>query len=148
MIISMKVSSRVDYALSCILRVADGYNNRNPITVGEVAEKEKLDPDYVEQLFVSMRRAGLLKSIRGKRGGYKLTVSPARISAKDVMMSIEGDILKLICHRKKGRRNKCIHFDNCKLRKFWEGLGRNMGAFSAKYSLEELLGLRKKERNW
>jgi Rrf2 family protein len=144
----MKVSSRVDYALSCILRVADGHKNHNPITVGEVAKKEKLGPDYVEQLFVSMRKAGLLKSIRGKKGGYKLATAPAKISAKDVMMSIEGDILELICHRKKGRRNKCIHFDNCKLRKFWEGLGRTMGAFSEKCTLKELVEMRRKEKDW
>jgi Rrf2 family protein len=144
----MKVSSRVDYALSCIIRVADRYNQREPVTVKDVAEKEKLQPDYVERLFVTMKEAGILKSVRGKTGGYVLATSPDKITAKDVMVAIERNTLELICFRTKGRRKKCIHFDDCKIRTFWEELKRHTESFLNTYTLARLIKLRHKEKNW
>ena len=144
----MKVSSRVDYALSCILRVADRYGDRRPVAVKEVAEKENLEPDYAEQLLIIMKRAGLLKSVRGKSGGYLLAKPPDKIVAKAVVLAINKDVLKLVCFRKKGRQGKCAHYNDCKVRVLWEGLRDSMASFLDTYNLEELLNLRRKEKKW
>lgn len=144
----MKVSSRVDYALSCILRIADKYGKYRPVVVKEVAEKEKLEPDYVEQLCVTMKRAGILKSVRGRTGGYVLTASPDKISVKDVIGAIDVNILESICFRKKGRRKKCVHLEDCKIRFLWKKLKENMESFLKRYTLDKLLKLRRKEKNW
>ena len=58
------------------------YGTPKPVSVKEIAKKEKLEPDYVEQLLVTMKRAGILKSLRGKTGGYILAKPPDRIYAK------------------------------------------------------------------
>lgn len=144
----MRISSRVDYALSCILRVADRHNKKRPVSVKYVAEKERLATDYVEQLLIKMRRFGILKSLRGKEGGYILARSPSKITAKDVVRSIENEVLELVCFREKGRKNKCIHLDDCKIRNVWINLRESMEAFLEKHTLDELLKLRRKEENW
>ena len=143
----MKVSSRADYALSCVLRIADKYGDNRPVTVGEVAKKEKLESDYVEHLFIAMRRSGILNSIRGKTGGYVLASPPGKISAKEVIEAIDGSILKLVCFRKKGRRNKCIHYQDCGVRDFWKGLGGKMESFLSGQTLDRLLRMRKKKKS-
>ena len=144
----MKVSSRADYALSCILRVADKHDGHEPVTVREVAEKEKLEPDYVEQMFVAMKKAGILKSLRGKSGGYVLARTPDKVTAKDVVKAIDKSVLELVCSRKKGRKNKCAHFNNCEIKAFWEELGEGMKSILKKYTLDKLLRLRRREKNW
>ncbi len=144
----MKVSSRVDYALSCLLRVADKYAERRLVTIREVGEKERIETDYVEQLFIAMKRAGILKSVRGKAGGYVLNKPAHKITVKDVVVAINKEVLKIICHRKKGRRNKCIHSTDCKIRILWEGLRDDMELFLEKYTIEKLLTLRRKEKKW
>ncbi len=144
----MKVSSRVDYALSCVLRVADKRDEHRPVTVREIAEKEKLEPDYVEQMFITMKKAGILKSLRGKAGGYVLAKPPDKVTAKDVVRAIDKSVLELICFRKKGRKNKCAHFNNCEIRAFWEELGEGMKSFLEKYTLDKLLCLRQREKKW
>lgn len=144
----MKISSRVDYALSCILRIADRHKKGKPVTVNEIAEKEKIEPDYVEQLCLMMKRAGILRSVRGKTGGYMLAISPDRISAKDVMVAIEKNILEPVCFRKKGRRKRCAHFEDCKIRSLWENLKKDMELSLSKYALKRLLVLRRSEKNW
>lgn len=143
----MKISSRLDYALSCILRVADRYSTKKIVSVNEVAEKEGLEFDYAEKLLIAMRKGGLLKSVRGRTGGYALTASPDRISTKDIVKAVERDTLELVCFRK-GRRRKCIHLDDCKIRGFWLMLKENLESFLERYTLKDLLELRKKERNW
>ena len=144
----MKLSSRVDYALSCILRVADKHGEKRPVSVSDIAKKEHLNSDYVEQLLIKMKRAGILKSIRGKEGGYILAKSPAKITSEDVVIAIENDVLELVCSRKKGRRNKCLHLDKCRIRCFWMELRESMKIFLKNRSLDKLLLLRKKERSW
>lgn len=144
----MKISSRVDYALSCILRIADKDGRGTPVTVNEIAEKEKLKPDYVEQLCVTMKRTGILRSVRGKSGGYILAKSPNKISVKDVIAGIEKNVLEPVCFRKKGRRKKCFHFEDCKIRFLWDDLKKDMESFLSKYTIDKLLALRKRESNW
>jgi len=144
----LKLSSRVDYALSCILRLLDIYDGRNPVTITEVAEKEKIGPDYVEQLFVKMRKKGILKSARGKKGGYIAAVRPSEISVKDIVLSIDKEVLELVCFRKKGRRKKCVHMKDCRIRPLWKGLRRDMEKFLDGWTLDRLLELRRKEKNW
>jgi len=144
----MKISSRVDYALSCILIIADSYDKQKPVTVSEIAEKEELELDYVEQLCITMKKAGILKSIRGKKGGYILARPPFRISAKDVVLAIDKNIIEPVCFRKKGRRKRCIHLKDCKIRFLWNGLKKNMELFLESYALDRLLKLRRREKRW
>lgn len=139
----MRVSSRADYALSCILRIAEKRDRTIPVTVREVARQENIETDYVEQLFVIMKKAGILKSIRGKNGGYLLAAPADKITAKDVVKAIDKDVLDIVCYRKKGRKNKCVHLTACEIKSFWEGLKENMELFLEKHTLEMLLKLRR-----
>lgn len=143
----MKISSRLDYALSCILRVADNYSANKLASVKEISEKERLEYDYTEKLLITMRKNGLLKSVQGRSGGYTLSLSPDKISVKDVVVAIENATLELVCFRK-GRRRKCVHLADCRVRNLWVGLKKNMEPFLEKHTLEDLLRLRRKEENW
>jgi Rrf2 family protein len=144
----MKLSSRVDYALSCVLRVADRYGDRGPVSAQDIAKKESLEIDYVEQLLITMKRAGILKSVRGRDGGYMLAVPPGKISADNVMEAIEEELLELVCFRKKGRRNQCLHLRDCRVRKLWIQLGKEMKRFLKTQTIEGLLRSRKGQKNW
>jgi len=144
----MKISSRVDYALSCALRIADRFETKKPVPISYISEKERIEPDYAEQLLIKMKEAGILKSVRGSAGGYLLSRSPARITAKDILKAIEKDMIELVCSRKKGRRRNCAHLRDCKVKRLWIDLGEKIGLFLDKYTLKELLALRRRERNW
>jgi len=142
----MKVSSRVDYAFSCIIIIAEKYRQKEPISVKYIAKRERLAADYVEQLLITMKRAGILKSVRGMRGGNLLAKAPRNISTFDIVRAFEGDILELVCLRTKGRQRKCIHLNRCQIKKFWLGLRKAMETYLHHKTLDQLLLLRKKER--
>jgi Rrf2 family protein len=125
--------------------VAERYGRGKPVTVREIAEKERLAADYVEQILFALKKEGVLKSIRGKIGGYVLFRPPEKITASDIVKAIDKSILEPVCFRKKGRRNKCVHFNKCKIRSLWVQLKDTMETFLDSYTLEELGRLRKRE---
>lgn len=141
----MKISSRVDYALSCIVYVAQFYESKKPVTVKAVAEHECLDSDYVEQLLIHLRKAGILKSIRGAKGGYVLRRAPHDIHALEIIRAFDKEILELVCYRKKGRKQPCVHLDECNIRSFWLGLGKTIETYLNEKTLYDLVLLRSKE---
>jgi len=142
----MKVSSRVDYALSCLIVIASEYKSQKPVPVKIIAEREHIEVDYVEQLLIIMKRAGILKSVRGVKGGYLLADSPETVTAYDVIKAFEGEILELVCYRKKGRKSLCIHLDHCEVRSFWTGMQSTLETYLKNSTLATLVALRKKEK--
>lgn len=144
----MKISSRLDYALSCVLVLADLYEIKKPVPVAIIAKREKLTADYVEQILAALKKSNIVTSVRGAKGGYILKSPPDKISAKDVVVAMQSRVLKLVCDRGKGRRKDCKHSSDCRVKEFWIGLRKDMTKYLSKYSLEDLLKLRRKEENW
>ncbi|NQT94954.1 MAG: Rrf2 family transcriptional regulator [Candidatus Omnitrophica bacterium] len=144
----MKINSRLDYALSCAIRIADKYKEKKPVSVASISAKERIDSDYVEQLLICLKRAKILKSVRGPGGGYMLAKAPNKILAKDIVLAVEREVLELICYRQKGRRVKCIHSSDCKVKGFWLGLKEKMESYLVTYSLKDLVLLRRKQKDW
>lgn len=70
---------------------------RGPASLAEIALEEDLPRAYLEQLVMSLRDAGLVRSTRGARGGYELTRAPAEIRMSDVLRALEGPIAPMVC---------------------------------------------------
>ncbi|WP_138158867.1 RrF2 family transcriptional regulator [Peptoniphilus catoniae] len=87
----MKISTRGRYGLMAMYSVFQNYG-KGPISINEIAEKEHLSVAYLEQLFALLKKAGLVKSIRGAFGGYELTRDPSNIKIKEILNALEDDI--------------------------------------------------------
>lgn len=133
----MRITTQGEYGLRCIRALA---KSDIPITIKEVADAEKLSKPYVEQLFLKLRRAGIIKSLRGPKGGYVLAKSPSKISVSEIISSLEGDTFEIICERRAKGENRCIHVDECSLRSLWEILKERVDNLLDKVTLEMLEG--------
>lgn len=87
----MKISTKGRYGLTIMMDLAKHYG-KGPVPLKSIAERHSLSEHYLEQLVAPLRNAGLVRSIRGAYGGYKLTRSPEEISAGDVIRVLEGPI--------------------------------------------------------
>lgn len=87
----MKISTKGRYGLTIMMDLAKHYG-KGPVPLKSIAERHKLSEHYLEQLVAPLRNAGLVRSVRGAYGGYKLTRSPEEISAGDVIRVLEGPI--------------------------------------------------------
>ncbi|GGE13153.1 HTH-type transcriptional regulator CymR [Marinithermofilum abyssi] len=93
----MKISTKGRYGLTIMMDLAARYGDK-PTALKSVAERHDLSEHYLEQLIAPLRNAGLVKSVRGAYGGYKLAKPPEEITAGDVIRVLEGPISPVEFH--------------------------------------------------
>jgi Rrf2 family cysteine metabolism transcriptional repressor len=126
----MRMSTRGRFGLRALLQLAENDENY-PKSVSSLAEDMQVSADYLMQLFVKLRRAGLVKSVRGPRGGFKLSRPPSKITVGDIVRAVEGPVGLAPCVTPEscyGGRSKrkadrpCPQTDFCAARLVWEHL--------------------------
>ena len=85
----MRISSKGRYAVAVMIRMAQVSNNNDYISIISIAEKLDISKIYLEQIFSQLKKAELVKSIKGAQGGYKLAKLPDKITVGDILHAIE-----------------------------------------------------------
>ena len=115
----MLISSKGRYALRLMIYIAALGDAEGKIALREVADREHISQKYLEQLVRPLMKAGLLKSVRGKGGGYMMAKDPTEVRAGDILRAVEGSTAPVACD---GIDNSCTRSDLCSTVKFWRGL--------------------------
>jgi Rrf2 family protein len=137
--ISMRVTAMQEYGLRCMIQLVD-HRSERPLAVREIASREKLTPVYVEKILVGLRRAGLVKSIRGVNGGYALSRPAEEISVASVLSALgQVDLGRNLCKRFTGDSQSCVHNSDCGIRPIWSVLTRYIFDFLNQISLAQLV---------
>jgi Rrf2 family transcriptional regulator, cysteine metabolism repressor len=89
-------STRGEYGVRLMVELAR-HHGAGPISLAEMAAHEALPRPYLEQLVVSLREAGLVRSTRGARGGYTLARDPEQVRMGEVIRALEGPIAPMVC---------------------------------------------------
>lgn len=89
----MNISSRCDYAVRAVVELARRAQNDTPYTATAIAEEQNIPEKYLVHILLQLKRAGIVRSIRGAQGGYLLAQLPAATSLLDVVTAVEGPIL-------------------------------------------------------
>ena len=92
----MKLSTKGRYGLRAAIDLAQ-YSEIEPVSISSIAERQSLSERYLEQLMSLLKKAGLVKSVRGAGGGYVLAKPPGEISVGDVLRALEGNIEPVEC---------------------------------------------------
>lgn len=112
----MKISTRGRYGLKAVVDLAVEYGN-GPVNVGTLARMQDVSETYLEQLIGTLKRAELVKSVRGALGGYVLAKNPEQINVGEVLNALEGNTLLIECVG-----NETFDCDNactCSARPLW-----------------------------
>jgi Rrf2 family protein len=138
----MKITAQEEYGLRCLLCLARTHGAQ-PLTIPEVAAAENLSPPYVAKLLAVLRQGGLIESVRGRTGGYRLTRPPAEIRLGSVLLALGEPLFDdpSYCERHAGPETEgpCIHQDGCTLRALWRTLEQWMRQVLEQVTLEDLL---------
>jgi Rrf2 family cysteine metabolism transcriptional repressor len=139
----MKISTRPRYALRLMLDISKHEKDEKPVHLSEIAKRNNLSKGYLEQLVVSLKNAGLIRSFSGRSGGYRLKRPPEQISLLEIFEAIIGPISLVECV---GHPQDCIRSDFCECRVLWELLHLRITNVLADYSLQDLTGKKGIER--
>jgi Rrf2 family cysteine metabolism transcriptional repressor len=137
----VKISTKIRYGARAMLELACHYGE-GPIELKEIAKKENISPKYLEQVINPLRAAGLVKSIRGSKGGYSLAKPPSEICLYDVVETLEGPLNLLEClHDAK----VCQKVQWCVTRDIWEEVTDAISKIFYSVTLEDMVS-RKREK--
>jgi Rrf2 family protein len=121
----MKISAQEEYGLRCLLRLARAENSA--ATLPEVAAAEGLSIPYVAKLFGVLRQAGVLESVRGRSGGYKLAKSADAIGLGSLLLTLGEPLFDEVdyCQKHAGTEapgGVCTNHSTCTLKSLWQTL--------------------------
>ncbi|MBI4166693.1 MAG: Rrf2 family transcriptional regulator [Acidobacteria bacterium] len=136
----MKFSSQEEYGLRCLLRIAR-EGGAAGLTIPEISEAEGISGFYVAKLMRVLRRGGLVKSARGKIGGYTLSRPPSEIVVGEALALLGGRLFESdFCTDHAGAENICTSSVDCSIRSLWKAVQHMVDRVLSKTTLADLLG--------
>jgi len=128
----VRVSALEEYGLRCLVQLArGGAGPRSGVTLStrEIAEREGLGLEYAAQILSTLRKAGLVTSVRGVNGGFRLARPAAEISVGEMFRALDGPLTETICDSFTGRLDTCANAGDCQVAPVWEELSRRVYGF-------------------
>ena len=130
----MKLTTKGRYAVTAMLDLATHYKE-GPITLADISKRQGISLSYLEQLFSRLRRRGLVSSVRGPGGGYRLARPADDIVVIDVITAVDEDV----DIRKCGGLGNCQDNDTCLTHELWCDLSEQIQDFLSNISLGQLV---------
>ena len=130
----MKLTSKGRYAVTAMLDVAI-HAVSGPVSLADISERQDISLSYLEQLFSRLRKHGLVSSVRGPGGGYRLGKCSAEIAVADVIFAVDENVDATKCSGKLG----CQGGQKCLTHNLWAGLSQRIEDFLQGISLSELI---------
>ena len=130
----MRLTTKGRYAVTAMLDIAL-HGSRGPISVVDIAERQGISAAYLEQLLARLKKCGLLSSVRGPGGGYRLERDQADISVSSIITAVGDGVDATRCH---GSGN-CQDGSMCLTHDLWADLSTEIDSFLSRISLADLV---------
>lgn len=107
-----------------------------PVSLAAISERQEISLSYLEQIFQDLRKSGLVESVRGPKGGYRITQDPAKTLVGDIINSVDEQITTTRCTNS----GPCLSkHERCMTHDLWAELGAQIHGFLNRVSLEDVL---------
>lgn len=134
----MRLSTKGRYAVMAMADLAAQEAEARPVSLAEIAKRQEISLSYLEQLFAKLRRGGLVKSVRGPGGGYRLSRPGAEVRIADIILAVDEPITATRC--RKGSAKGCTgSAGRCVTHDLWEELGRHIHDYLSSVSLADVV---------
>jgi len=139
----MKISTRSRYGLRAILELAMEHG-KGPLQIKVIAERQEISNKYLEQIMAILKSVGLVRSIRGAKGGYVLAKEPKNIQISDVFVALEGPLVTVDCI---DHPEFCSRCTDCVTRYVWSEIQNSIMKVMDSLTLQDLVDKSKTGKN-
>ncbi len=134
----MRITQWGEYGIHFSVMIAQMERNGHiPVGAEKIAKTQKVDINYTQQILQRLRKNGIVKSVRGPLGGYKLAKPAEDITLLDIILATEGNSLDVKCNSHSINHNRCTNPSNCALSQLWAALKDKIDSFLRSYTLSE-----------
>jgi Rrf2 family protein len=109
-----------------------------PVSLNSIAARQSISEEYLEQIFSTLRKSGLVESVRGAQGGYRLGRSADKITVGEILRSLEGSLAPVDCVTEGRTTNDCVKYEECVMREVWERMRDSLNQTVDSITLEDL----------
>ena len=113
----MRITTRTRYGMRALVEMSRKYDE-GTVSIRDIAACENLPAKYLEQIFITLKSSGLVKSSRGSRGGYRLCSPPDKIKIIEVFSALEGQTPLVECLAD----DDCDLYASCSVRTLWKDI--------------------------
>ncbi len=133
----MRLSTKSRYGVRALFDIA--YHSEGlPTQIKEICRRQGITPRYLEQIFQKLKRAGIVKSIRGPKGGYYLSRKPEEIVLSEIIRAMDESIEPIFCARSSKGRKKCGRETKCVAQVVWTEAGQRLLDYLSSISLDKM----------
>ena len=130
----MNFTTKSHYAVNALADLKNLSSQDNPVALRDIALRQGIDLTYLEQLFRKLRIAGIVKSVRGRNGGYVYASQPNDISIKSIMEAVEENLDATNC----AGTSSCHSGQRCNSHKLWDDLNNVVDQFLSDIFISDL----------
>ena len=133
----MKLTSKGRYAVMALVDLAK-FDNINPVSLRDISLRQGISLDYLEQIFLKLRKKEIVQSVRGTQGGYVLNKKAKEIKLTNIFDAVDEKVKTVQCKKESkkgcnGRTSKCLTHD------LWDELENHINSFFNQKSLQDLI---------
>jgi Rrf2 family iron-sulfur cluster assembly transcriptional regulator len=132
----MRITTKGRYGLRAVINLAMANHSR-PISIGSIAHEEDVSSEFLEQIFFKLKKAGLIRSVRGPGGGFILNKKPAEISVQNILDAVGETHGLTPCTLR--RQALCDRPEPCAAHAVWTGLQKTMEDYLSGVTLNDIL---------
>jgi Rrf2 family iron-sulfur cluster assembly transcriptional regulator len=133
----MRLSTKGRYAVMAMADLAKRGGDERAVTLAEIAQRQDISLPYLEQLFARLRRSGLVKSVRGPGGGYRLARSAGEMAVGEIVSAVDEPLQAIRCSS--GPVGCMPGGERCLTHDLWDDLGRHIQDYLSSVSLEDVV---------
>ena len=137
----MKLSTKTSYGIRALAELA--YNEEKPMLLKEISKSQRISMKYLDHIFSQLKKNGLIKKLKAKKGGYLLSRNPGNITIYEVINTLEGlEIIDCI-----DKNMPCPLMETCGSRIIWQKVKNNIKKITNEITLKDIVNERKKLEN-
>jgi Rrf2 family protein len=133
----VKLSTKGRYGLRALVDLIIHYEG-DSVPLSTIATRQNISVNYLEQVFGSLRRAGMVRTIKGAQGGYNLMKDPKEITVGDVLRAIEGDIIVVEEEINETAPTSVQNMQKCIQNKVWDQMNKSIQNVINEITLDQL----------
>lgn len=133
----MRLTAKTSYGIRALIDLAIMYDRKQPVSIKNISQEEDISSVYLEQIFNRLKNCGIVKSIRGPKGGYMLASPPAEVNVYDAINALEESVSSVGCRYGKAKKHGCGQAGQCASKEVWDEvtsqIQKTLKGFTLKY---------------
>ena len=129
------LTSKSRYAVMAVVEVA-ANNSGLPMKLADISANQNIPLNYLEQIFLMLKKAELVQSVKGPGGGYRLINKPDQITIENIIDAVDENLKMTRCSKDKNCKKNGIH---CQTHNLWKGLGKQIRDYFASISIADII---------